>query len=87
MISSAVDVLCGMADLDVGSNCHAGVNDRLGDSKGAKDGEGSGVVGGVVGRAVDDADTSVALRRVRQRIDPAKWKYGRLGAWGWAGVG
>ncbi len=32
-------------------------------------------------------DGGAVLRRVRQRIDPAEWKYGLLGAWGWAGSG
>jgi hypothetical protein len=54
MSASAADVSCGVTDLDAGSNCHAGVNDRVGDSKGAKEGKG----GGIVGRGVDNADTS-----------------------------
>ena len=53
--ASAADVLCGANHLGAGSNCHAGINDCLGNSKGAKDGKG----GGIVGQGVNNEDMLV----------------------------
>ncbi len=51
--ASSADVLCGATNLDAGRNSHAGVNDHHGNSKGAKDSEG----GGIVGHGIDNVYT------------------------------